>query len=86
MNIHVSNLSYNLIDSDLRKMFAAFGEVNSAVIVRDKYNGRSKGTAFVDMNSSLQGAQAILGLHNSTIDGKRISVSAIEYDPTRFKN
>jgi RNA recognition motif-containing protein len=86
MNIHVSNLSFNLIDADLRRMFSAFGEVNSAVIVRDKYNGRSKGTAFVDMNNSLQAAQAILGLHNSTVDGKRISVSEIEYDPTRYQN
>ena len=49
MNIHVSNLSLNIIDSDLRKLFSSFGEVDSAVIVRDKWNGRSRGTALVDM-------------------------------------
>lgn len=86
MNIHVSNLSLNVIDSDLRKMFAAFGEVSSAVIVRDRFSGRSKGTAFVDMFHEQQGEQAILALNHSTIDGKQISVTEIEYDPTRFKN
>jgi RNA recognition motif-containing protein len=86
MTISIANLSFNAIDSDLRKLFSAFGDVNSAVIVRDKLNGRSRGTGFVDMNSSIQGAQAISSLHNSTFDGKRISVSAVEYDPSEFKN
>lgn len=86
MNIHVSNLSYNVIDSDLRKLFAAFGEVNSAVIVRDLHNGRSRGTAFIDMYHEKNGEQAIMALHRSTVDGKRISVTEIQYDPTRSKN
>ncbi|MDB5196984.1 MAG: RNA-binding protein [Flaviaesturariibacter sp.] len=86
MNIHVSNLSLNIIDSDLRRLFAAFGEVSSAVIVRNLHNGRSRGTAFIDMYHEKNGEQAILALHHSTVDGKRISVTEIEYDPTRFKN
>lgn len=86
MNIHVSNLSSNVIDADLRKMFAVFGEVSSAVIVRDRNNGRSRGTAFVDMYHAQQGEQAIRSLNKSMVDGKRISVTEIEYDPTRFKN
>lgn len=86
MNIHVSNLSMNLIDADLRKMFSAFGEVITAVIIRDKINGRSRGTAFVDMINDKHAAQAILNLNKSIIDGKRISVSEIEYSPSRYKN
>lgn len=86
MNIHVSNLSLNLIDNDLRKMFSIYGEVTTAVIVRDRNNGRSKGTAFVDMINDAQGAQAVMMLNNTSLDGKKISVSEIEYSPGRHKN
>jgi RNA recognition motif-containing protein len=45
MNIRVSNLSFNVLDAEVRKLFSPFGEVNSAVIIRDKNNGRSNGSA-----------------------------------------
>lgn len=79
MNIHVSNLSLNIIDSDLRKLFAAYGEINSAVIIRDKLNGRSKGSALIDMVNDSQARQAILCLDQTMLDGKVITVSEIRY-------
>ena len=86
MNIHISNLSLNVIDSDLRKLFSPFGEVSSAVVVRDLFNGRSKGTAFIDMFREGDGADAVKALHRTMLDGKQISVTAIEYDPANRKN
>jgi RNA recognition motif-containing protein len=86
MNIHVSNLSLNIIDADLRKLFAAYGEVNSAVIVRDKLNGRSKGSALIDMVNDTQGRQAVLCLDQTIIDGKPITVSEIKYSIRDYKN
>lgn len=80
MNIHVSNLSVNLTEVDLRKMFAVFGDVSSVVILRDKQNGRSQGTAFVDMFQNSQAEQAIIQLHGSLVDGKRIQVIEIISD------
>jgi RNA recognition motif-containing protein len=79
MNIHVSNLSVNVIDADLRKLFSAYGEVNSAVIIRDKLNGRSRGTALIDMINDGQAKQAILCLDQTMLDGKLITVSEIRY-------
>jgi RNA recognition motif-containing protein len=86
MNIHVSNLSLNIIDSDLKKLFAAYGEVNSAVIIRDRLNGRSKGTAIIDMVNDSQGRQAIQCLDQTIIDGKPITVSEIRYSIRDYKN
>jgi hypothetical protein len=81
MDIRVSNISRNLIDSDIRKMFSAFGVINSAEVVRDKLNGRSKCNAVVNMPVESEGRQAIASLDQSLMDGKRISV--IEFYPTR---
>ena len=86
MIIHVSNLSFSVIDSDLRKLFAAFGEVITAVIIRDKINGRSKGAALIDMVNDAQARQAIFCLDQTIIDGKPITVTEIRYSIHDHKN
>jgi RNA recognition motif-containing protein len=86
MNIHVSNLSVNIIEGDLNKLFSAYGEVGFVVIVRDKDNGRSKGNAFVEMPNHNQGEQAIMALNHMEIDGQKISVREIEYKAGEFNN
>ena len=86
MNIQVSNLSLNVIDSDLVKLFSAYGEVNAAVIIRDKLNGRSKGSAIIDMVNDSQGRQAIQCLDQTLIDGKHITVNEIRYSIRDYKN
>ena len=86
MNIHVSNLSHNTGDGDLRKLFSSYGEVISAVVLRDKLNGRSRGTAFVDMINDSQGLEAISGLHRTKLDGKSIAVIERTYSPSKYKD
>lgn len=81
MNIHVSNLNSNIIESDLYKMFAPFGEVGTVHLVRDKLNNRSRGRAFIEMPVSKDGQAAILQLHQSESKGKRLSVAEVEYQP-----
>jgi RNA recognition motif-containing protein len=86
MNIRVSNLSLNTIDADLRKLFSEYGEVVSASVVRSNTNGRSQGTAIIDMVNDTHASQAIINLNSKMVDGKKISVSEIEYTPNRYKN
>ena len=86
MNIHVTNLSSNIMDDDLGKLFSAYGEVSFIAVVRDKNNGRSKGNAFVEMPVQAQAEQAILALHHMEIDGLKISVHEVEYKAGEFNN
>jgi len=75
MNIQVFNLSMNTEDRDLRKLFSAFGIVTSAEVARDKLNGRSKCNGMIEMPIDSEARQAIVSLHQTLLDGKRISVS-----------
>jgi len=77
MNIQVFNLSRDTRDNDLRRLFAAFGIVNSAEIARDKLNGRSKGNALIEMPVDSDGRRAIVALDQTLVNGKKISVSEI---------
>jgi len=77
MNIQVSNLSLNTGDADVRKLFSPYGIVDSAMVNRNKFNGRSKGSAIINMPVEAQGRQAIISLHQTLMDGKKISVDEV---------
>jgi RNA recognition motif-containing protein len=81
MNIHVANLSLNVIESDLQRMFAPYGEIKSIQLVRDNLNNRSRGRAFIEMPVDKEGKKAILNLHGAEIKGKLIAVTEVMYDP-----
>jgi RNA recognition motif-containing protein len=74
MNIEVTNIHLNIIEADLRRLFTPFGEVTTVEIVRDKWNNRSSGHAFVDMPVLKQAQAAILTLHGTVLAGKAIVV------------
>ena len=81
MNIRISNISLNTTDSELRKLFGPYGNVDSATVCRNTLNGRSLKYGEIDMPVSAQGRQAIASLDKTLLDGKIISVSELPSDP-----
>jgi RNA recognition motif-containing protein len=75
MNIYISNLSFNVTDEDLRDYFAEYGEVGSAKVIMDKFTGKSRGFAFVEMSDDEAAKKAIEELDGATVDGRTIGVS-----------
>ena len=75
MNIYVGNLSYEVTEEELQQAFEAFGQVESAKIIKDMYSGRSRGFGFVEMSSNEEGESAIGNLDGSTLKGRTIKVS-----------
>jgi len=75
MNIYVGNLSREVTDEELRQEFAAFGEVTSVNIIKDKYSGQSRGFAFVEMSSKTEAEAAITGLKGKTLKERTLDVN-----------
>ena len=75
MNIYVSNLSFAVVDEDLKSYFAEYGEVTSAKVIMDKYTNRSKGFGFVEMSDDAAAQAAIAALNGSEVDGRNIVVN-----------
>ncbi len=75
MNIYVGNLSYEVTEEELREEFAAFGEVASVSVIKDKYSGQSKGFAFIEMPLLSAGQAAITGLNGKMLQNRQIAVS-----------
>jgi cold-inducible RNA-binding protein len=76
MKIYVGNLSYDITEEELHQEFAAFGKVDSISVITDKYTGRPKGFAFVEMPSVSEGQAAIAGLNGKTMKDRPLTVNA----------
>jgi RNA recognition motif-containing protein len=75
MNLYVGNLSQEVTEEDLRQAFVAFGEVESANIIKDKFSGESRGFGFVTMPSGKEASAAIAGMNNQDLKGRTINVA-----------
>ena len=75
MRIYVGNLSYDTTEEELQKEFMAYGEVTSVSIPSDKFSGRPKGFAFVEMGSKSEAEAAITGLNGKTLKERTLVVN-----------
>jgi RNA recognition motif-containing protein len=73
--LYVGNLGYELTDSDLDKLFAAHGTVQSAQVIMDRDTGRSKGFGFVEMGSDQEAQAAIAALNGQQHQGRSLTVN-----------
>ncbi|HDP94001.1 MAG TPA: RNA-binding protein [Candidatus Aminicenantes bacterium] len=75
MNIYVGNIAYELTEDELRETFSAFGEVESARIITDRFTGRSKGFGFVEMTDPEQAQKAIDEMNGREMGGRALRVN-----------
>ena len=72
--LYVGNLSYNTSEDDLRDLFAQAGTVKSATLIRDRDTGRSKGFAFVEMETQEEAEKAISQFHGTQFQDRALTV------------
>ena len=72
IEIYVGNLSYDLTEDQLRKEFEAYGKVNSARIITNRYNNKSKGFGFVHMPNRAEADAAVAALNDKDILGRKL--------------
>ncbi len=83
MKLFVGGISGNLDDVDLKEMFELYGDVQSALIIKDKATGKSKGFGFIDMPNPTEAKEAMDLLDGVAIFGKKIAVKPAEDLPPR---
>eukprot|EP00889_Picochlorum_renovo_P006870 jgi/Picre1/33900/NNA_001379.t1 len=71
----VGGLPWKIEDEDLRDIFADFAP-DECVVMKDKFNGKSRGFGFVYFKDEASREDAIAKVHDTEIDGRRISVRA----------
>ena len=75
MNIFIGNLARDASEEELKEAFAAFGEVASVAIIKDKFSGESKGFGFVEMPAREAAQAAIAELNGKPFKGRPLTVN-----------
>ena len=73
--LYVGNLSFDATESDLFELFNGVGAVQNAEVVTYRHNQRSKGFAFVQMNTVDEAKRAVEELHDKEFLGRKLVVS-----------
>ncbi len=73
--LFVGSLSFDTEDTDLQQLFSKYGTCASARVIRDRVTGRSRGFAFVEMETPEDAQRAIAGTNGNELHGRAISVS-----------
>src|SRR5579885_2408003 len=80
--LFVGNLPYSVTSERLQEAFAQFGTVTSSKVIVDRETGRSRGFAFLEMETDDQGAAAMQAMNGALLDGRSIAVrEAVERQP-----
>ena len=85
VRLFVGNLSFSLGDGDLREAFAEVGGVERAEIVRDRFDGRSRGFGFVEMRNADDAAVAQRAMNGKELAGRPLRVEAATSERRPFE-
>lgn len=75
IKIYVGNLSFDSTEGELECLFEAYGLVDSAKVIIDKFTSRSRGFGFVEMTDREEGLKAIKGLDSKDLGGRSLKVA-----------
>ena len=75
VKLYVGNLDYAVTSDELRELFGKAGKVVDAVVITDKYSGRSKGFGFVEMATEEEAKKAIELFNEKEFNGRKIIVN-----------
>lgn len=73
--LYIGNLSFHTTDAALQQHFGQAGAVTSVNLIMDKFTGRSRGFAFVEMSSDSEAQKAIELFHGKELDGRVLTVN-----------
>jgi RNA recognition motif-containing protein len=73
--LYVGNLPYSATEEELQSMFAGAGTVKTVTVVRDRDTGRSRGFAFVEMETQADAQKAISMMNGKDLGGRALTVN-----------
>ena len=75
VKLFVGNLPFKVGDKELNDLFSSYGEISEAVVIKDKYSGRSKGFGFVTFAEKDAADKATSEMNGKEIEGRGLTVN-----------
>lgn len=85
MTIYVGNLPYKTTEEELQAVFGLYGEIDSIKIIKDTFNGKSKGFGFIQMPVGAEAEAAIKDLDGAELGNRMLKVNEARPLPKTYK-
>ena len=73
--LFVGNIDWGTTDEQLQELFSQYGDIEEAVIIKDRFSGRSKGFGFVTFTNDEDADKAAEELHEKDFNGRNLVVN-----------
>src|SRR5262245_52011169 len=73
--LFVGNLSFQTLEQDLQEYFSQAGSVTSVNLMFDKFTGKSRGFAFVELASPEEANKAVEMFNGKELQGRPLTVN-----------
>ena len=75
MKVYVGNLDFGIDDEALKNLFSSYGEIEEAIVIKDKFSGRSKGFGFVTFKDEESAKKAISEMNDKEVESRKLKVN-----------
>ena len=75
MKIYVGNLPFKIDSETLKGLFSSYGEIEEAIVISDKFSGRSKGFGFVTFKDEAAAQKAIAEMNGKKVEERELKVN-----------
>lgn len=72
--IYVGNLPWSVTKDKLEELFKSFGDMEDAIVIANKYTGRSRGFGFVTFKNDGDADKAMSEMNEKEVEGRPLSV------------
>jgi len=72
--IYVGNLPFSVTLDKLKELFSSYGEIDDAIVITNKYTGRSRGFGFVSFVNDADAERAIAEMNKKVIEERELNV------------
>jgi cold-inducible RNA-binding protein len=73
--LFVGNLPYQTLEQDIQDMFSQAGNVTSVSLMFDKFTGKSRGFAFVELSTAEEANKAVEMFNGKDMQGRALTVN-----------
>ena len=73
--IYVGNLPFSVTLDYLKELFSSYGQIEDAIVMADKFTGRSRGFGFVTFENDADAEKAIAEMNNKDVEGRELKVN-----------
>lgn len=73
--IYVGNLPFSVTLDRLKELFSSYGKIEDAIVMVDKFTGRSRGFGFVTFVDDGDADKALAEMNKKNVEGRELKVN-----------